>query len=223
MRIFLIVMLVVLLLLECIMLLTGTLYLEYRNGKFRWDVRVWGISLLPLLGKKQKASPEKSEEQKLKQLKKKQTKQTEKEIRENKKQFPMDRLWRTMMQNAEKADFVSQLLVALPLSVRTLCKGISCCNVKLDFLIANDDAAVCAETYGAVQLLVHKLLSSRIIRIRRKRVRICCDFTADACRWDFSFAARVRVGPVLSAAVYFLIAYLRERHTRRKQFKNARI
>lgn len=226
MRIFLWILLILLLLTGLLMALTAVLHVQYWEGTFTWQLRICGISIPQRFFQRKKKSGEDASEKNVKPEKKsrKSRKVSAPELtQEQKKKLLADRIWTSMQKNTEKADTIGSILFSLP--VKMLLRGVSLCRIQIDFLIADEDAARCAWLYGEVQAGVHTLLAklSRIIKVKQKGIRIGWDYTADACRWDCKADLRVRVGPLLTAALYFWMGYQRDKHRAQKALSGSRL
>ncbi len=245
MRIFLVILLILLLLIELLMLLTGVLRVKFQNGQFQWQLRVLGIRILPRSPKRKKKQNEEvlppedmngdgeetagTEEKPTEQDKEIQAEGTEEKKtpmqEDERKRLLADRIWHMVQKIAEKADMGGNIFNSLPRPLKTLCKGISLCKVKIDFLIACEDAADCALTYGSVQAAVQCFLSDmgKHFRVKRKKICIQWDYTADKSRWDFGLDLRVRLGPLIAAALYFWIDYQLDIRRTRKAVSGRKI
>lgn len=139
--------------------------------------------------------------------------------------YYMDKLWKKLQSNAEKADFAGNVLRALPGPLKRLARGISWYAIETDFLIAGEDAAECALLYGRVQSLLHPLLaqSGTVMKVKRKKMIVVCDFTEDKCRWDFSCKFRIRIGTVLASGITLVWIFLTERIKTSRQTSGTRI
>lgn len=216
MRIFLTILLILLLILVLILWSEIVLAVEFWDGKFRYAVRYFGIQVYPF--KKQKEPDPAEEEQKAakkeqKKSEKKAQKQADKDAAaaERKKLLPAEKINRVIQKLAERADMIGEILSAIPGPVQRLCKAITLDQLETDFLIGGEDAADTAVLYGRVQLGVQNLLAwlGRHIHVRRKDVRIACDFAEDKSRWNIRCRVKVRIGTVLAAALWFLWKYWR--------------
>lgn len=203
MHIFLIIMLILLLIFAILLWSSVVVEVEYWGGRFLWSIRYFGIKILPRKKKEEDVAEDEdaSEEDK---KKKKEKKPKKKRLLADKIAYMLADLW-------EKADLVSDILSAAPPFLRRFARGITWDRIEVDFLIANEDAADCAIAYGRMQTLVQNILAQagQLIRVRRKRVAIACDFAADKCRWDVRFRLKLRVGSTLAAAICFAYHYLK--------------
>ncbi|MDE5565089.1 MAG: DUF2953 domain-containing protein, partial [Oscillospiraceae bacterium] len=82
---------------------------------------------------------------------------------------------------------------ALPEAVQKLLRGMTWYDIETDFVIGGEDAAECARLYGNVQGILHVLLgsASHLVKVKRKKIAIACDFTADTSRWNCGCRFRV--------------------------------
>ncbi len=219
MRVFLIILLVLLLIIALLCMLSVSLSLEWWDSKLKWNVRVCGIKILPRKKKKRKlekkdtikktkkasAESEKSAETAEKAPKKQ-------EETDRPKEFFMDKLWRILQKIAKYGDLAGSAFFAIPKPLRKIGKAFTLSHVRTDIVIADEDAGKCAHLYGQVQLLTQQFLANagKAIHVRRKKVSIVCDFTADESKWNVGFRLRFRLGPALAAAVMFLFYFLRD-------------
>jgi hypothetical protein len=211
MRVFLLILLIILLFLAILLLSSIALYVQYRDGSFDWSVRYFGIRILPFRKKRENdtAVSDTKTEKKSKAAHFRKGKEPPKQNPEKRREYFMDKLWKGLQHLAEKADMAGSLAGAVPRPLRRLCRGIVWGNICVDFLVAGEDAAECAVLYGRIQILVQNLLAlaGTVISVRRKKICIDCDFTADESRWNFSFQVKLRVGTAAAAALWFLHDY----------------
>lgn len=201
MKIVLIVLLVLVLLLVIVCLSSVTASVSCRDGTFEWSVKYFGIRILPRAnsgGKPKIAGRHKKSK-------------TEEAATAHKK-FLMDRLWAAMQDIVGKLDIVSSGIAALPGPLQKLLKAITWSDIAADFVIGGEDAADAARMYGIVQAGVQTVIdaSRHVIHVRRKDVRIRCDFTEDSSKWDFSFACKVQIGSMLGALIWLVWSYFRD-------------
>lgn len=238
MRIFLIILLVLLFLLILILCSQVEAAVEYWDGKFRYAVRYFGIQVYPFR-KKPEAAPDAAQEEKKaekeakkaeKQAKKKAKadakKQAEQEAasQEKKKQLLAEKMQRTMQKIAETCDMAGDALFAAPAPLKKLFSAITL-TLETDFCIGGEDAADTAILYGRVQLALQNALANlgRAIHVKRKKVRIACDFVADESRWNVRASVKVRIGTALAAALWLLWNYWWGGRKARKSVVNERI
>ena len=133
------------------------------------------------------------------------------------KPFFMDRLWEKLQDLAEKMDMAGSGLHALPGPLKKLLRGVKLYDIDTDIVTAHEEADKCAELYALVTGGLHSLLGhlSLLMKVRRRDMRIVCDFAADECRFDFSFRVRVRIGAAVGAGIWFLWVYFYDHHFRR--------
>lgn len=214
MRIFLIILLVLLLILAILCMVTVSLSLELWDGKLKWCVKVCGIRILPRKRKsgekkKEKKADEQDTEEKQTEEKKPEEERTEEEQRRD---FFMDKLLKILQKLAKYADYIGSALFSMPKLLRTFCKSITWSHIETDIVVANEDAYQCAKQYGYIQMFLQNMLTQagRLITVKRKQVKVVCDFTADQSRWNFGFRLKIRLGPIIAAAIYFLIHFLKD-------------
>lgn len=192
MRVFLIVMLILLVLTVLICLSNIVANVRFWDGEFTWNVKYLGIQILP---REKKPKKEKEEEVK------------EGELR---KPFLMDKLWMTMQNIVGKLDLAGSGIAALPGPLQALLKSITWSDIITDIVIGGEDAADTAKQYGIVQAGIQTVIdaSRHVIRVKRKDVRIGCDFTADKSRWNAACKFKVQVGPFVGALIWLGIKYI---------------
>jgi len=214
MRIFLIVMAVLLLLITAVMCSGVVIEVSFRSCRLEWCVRYLGIRILP--GKKKPEKPAASDVQETpeepgepaaeKPPKKRRRKEKETPDKPERKPFFMDALWEKLQDLAEKMDMAGSGLHALPGPLRRILRGVTLYDIDTDIVTAHEDADRCAQLYGAVTGGIGDLLghASLFMKVRPGKIRVVCDYAADACRFDFSFRVRLRIGAAVGAALWFL-------------------
>lgn len=193
MKIFLIVLLVLLAIALTVHFSCIVASLRFWDGAFTWDVRYFGIRILP---RQKKEKKEKEEEE-----------PAEKPLR---KSFLMDKFWQKMQSIVGKLDMAGSGIAALPGPLQMLLKSVIWSDIVTDIVIGGEDAAKTAQQYGIVQAAVQTIIdaSRHAVRVRRKDVRIGCDFTADKSRWNAACNVKVQVGPFVWALVWLAVNYL---------------
>ena len=223
MRVFLIVLLVLVLLIAVICWSSGVVELSYWDKELSWCVKYFGIKLLPR-GKKDDAAD--GEDDSASEKKKKKKKKKDEAPEEGKdgdapkqKTFLMDKLWRKMMDIAGKLDLAGSGIAALPGPFQKLLRSITWSDIETDILVAGDDAAKTARTFGTLQTAFRLLLceAQKIIYVKTKKIRIACDFIEDESRWNIRFKLKVRVGTVLAAGIWLAWRFLMDSITAKKQ------
>ncbi len=211
MKIFLIILLILALILTIIMRSSLVVEAEFWDGKFQWAVKYFGFKLFPTKEKEKDEAEEARKEAEKKQKKaEKKAKEKEEKAAEKRRRLWPDRLARKLEELWGNADMVSDILAASPGMFRRFAKGMTLDRIETDIVVANDDAADCAITYGRIQIALQNLLAQlgRAIRVKRKRVSIICDFAADKSRFDMRARLKIRVGSTLWAAICFGCHYL---------------
>ena len=217
MKIFLIILLVLALVIAVICLSSVVASLRCRDGTFEWDVRYFGIKILPRKEKPEKPSrPAKADQKKpggRDNAAPDGDAGEEKPEKPLRRTFLMDKLLQFLQDNVGKLDLAGSGIAALPGPFQKLLKSITWSDIVTDFVIGGEDAADTARLYGLVQTGVQTLIgtSEHIIRVRRRDVKIACDFTADKSKWDFSCKFRVNVGTLLAAVLWLAVRFLRDR------------
>ncbi|MCR5717984.1 MAG: hypothetical protein K6F80_02985 [Oscillospiraceae bacterium] len=210
MKVFLIVLLILVLLITIVCVSQIVACLSFREGKFSWEVRYFGIHILPR-PKSDKPKPPKKDKKK-----KDEPPKNEKPLR---KKLLMDKLWEMLQNVAEKCDLVGSGIAALPGPLQKLLRSVTWSDIETDIVIGGEDAAQTAKQFGIVQVGLNTLVSAsaHMIHVKRKQIRIGCDFTADTSKWDFSCKVRVRIGTVLGAGIWLLWKFLKDRNEAGKQ------
>ncbi len=216
MKIFLIILLVLALLLLVILLSRVEAYAEYWDGTFRYAVRYFGIQVYPF--RKKAGTENKPEEQTAeetpKDAEKKAQKEAEKqaakevEAKVRKHILPAEKMQELMQTISEKADLISDILAVVPGTLQRLLRAVTL-ELETDLLIGGEDAADTAVLYGRIQLALQNLLANlgKHIHVKRKNVRIACDFASDDSRWNVRASIKVRIGTAAAAALWFLWHY----------------
>lgn len=230
MRILLIILLVIVLLLTIILLSSAVLAVEFWNGEFRYAVRYFGIQVYPFKRKKEpdplkeeQKEKEKEEKKQQKKAEKKAAKQAEKA--ERKQLLLAEKMQYAMQQLAERSDMIGEILSAIPRPLQKLLKSVTLGNLETDFRIGGEDAADTALLYGKIQIALQNVLAflGKYIHVKRKKVSIICDFTADESVWNIRCKVKVRIGTALAAALWFLWKYWRAGKQAEKEITNPHI
>ena len=239
MKIFLMILLVLVLLIVVICLSNVVASLSCRDGTFEWSVKYFGIRILPRKPKPDKPeTSQKSEEASRPDAMQETPKPEEasgpeamqetpkpdgKDAKEQpdkplRKTFLMDKLLQFLQDNVGKLDLLGSGIAALPGPFQKLLKSITWSDIETDFVIGGEDAANTARLYGLVQTGVQTVIeaSKHLIHVKRRDVRIACDFTADKSKWDFSCKLKVNVGTILAAGIWLAVKFLRDRSQAKK-------
>lgn len=222
MRIFLIVLLILVLLVMFICMSGVVVAVRFWDGKLEWSVRYLGIRILPRRTKKKKAGSSGI----LERLRKRKAgKPDESEEEKKPKDFLMDKLWKLMQNIAEKADMAGSAWFALPEAVQKLLRGMTWYDIETDFVIGGEDAAECARLYDNVQGILHVLLgsASHLVKVKRKKIAIACDFTADTSCWNCGCRFRVRIGALAAMGISLVWQYFMDGRKAGKQLVNKRL
>lgn len=85
-------------------------------------------------------------------------------------------------------------------------------NLYVSLVLAGDDPADLALNYGRAWTAVGNLLPNleRLVRIRRRDIRLGCDFTADQTRITLRADVTVRLGQLVSLAAVYGVRGLKE-------------
>ncbi len=205
-----IILLVLLILLVIICLSSAVVYVSFWDGKFDWNIRYFGIKLLPRKKKSQKPSEKKE---------KKSDKTTEKSDENKKsdsdkklKKLPADAFLTKLQNIVQKADMADSALNALPSALHWIGKALTWYAIETDIMIANEDAAKCAEQYGLMQIIFQNLLSQtgNFIHVKRKKIQLRCDFTEDKSLYQFRCRVKLHIGKTILVGISFLWNYFKD-------------
>ncbi len=204
MRIFLTILLILALLLTIILLSQVVVAVEFWDGKFRYAVKYFGIQVYPFRKKQEEKPPDSEKEAK------KAKKQAEKEAaaEANKKRLFADKMQRMMQKIADMGDMAGNAFFATPAPLKKLFSSITLV-LETDFLIGGEDAADTAILYGRIQLALQNALANlgKYIHVKRKNMRIACDFVADESRWNVRAEVKLRIGTAVAAALWLVWNY----------------
>ncbi len=223
MRVFLIVLLVLVLLIALICWSSGVVEFSYWDKELSWCVKYFGIKLLPRGRKDDAAEEDESASDDKKKDKKKKKDEASEEAKDGEtprqKTFLMDKLWRKMMDIVGKLDLAGSGIAALPGPFQKLLRSITWSDIETDILVAGDDAAKTARTFGTLQTAFRLLLceAQQVIYVKAKRICIACDFIEDESRWNVRFKLKVRVGTVLAAGIWLAWRFVMDSITAKKQ------
>ncbi len=230
MQVLLIILLVLVLLLTFIMLSSAVLAVELWNGEFRYAVRYFGIQVYPFKRKKEpdpQKEEQKAKEKEEKKQEKKAAKKAEKQAEkaERKKLLLAEKIQYAIQRLAERSDMIGEILSAIPGPLQKLLRSVTLSGLETDFRIGGEDAEDTALLYGKVQIAVQNVLAflGNYIHVRRKKVGILCDFTADESVWNVRCKVKVRIGTAVAAALWFLWKYWRAGRKADKEIVDPRI
>ncbi|MBR1554752.1 MAG: hypothetical protein IJ644_05080, partial [Oscillospiraceae bacterium] len=172
---------------------------------FEWSVRYFGLKLLPR--KKSAGKPKDSGKDK-----KEETSDNEKESEKKPEKFLTDVIWEKMQKFAKRLDMAGSAVSALPPALRCFGNALTWDAIETDILIADEDAADCAQKYGLMQILLQNLLSQSgiFIHVKRKNIRIRCDFIEDTCRYNFRCKVKINIGKTILAGIVFVWNYFKD-------------
>ena len=190
---------------------------SFWGGKFEWCIRYFGFRVLPRKKKAKTSDDDKKQDTK--------TDKKDEPEKSSSKLLLMDKIMKKIQKFAETMDMAGSGMAALPGTLRSLGKAITWYHIETDILIANEDAAKCAEEYGIIQAAVQNLISQtgNLIHVRRKQIRISCDFAEDTSRFDFRCRIKIHIGKTLIAGIVFLIGYLKDSRKAEKAVRNQKL
>ncbi len=193
---------------------------RYWNEKLEWSVRYFGIQILP---RKKKQKPPASEDAPRKKGRKKAEKPEASEPEEPQKPYLllMDKIWKKMQSTAGKMDKAGNAFYALPDTMRWFVKSVRIHRLKTDFIIGDEDAAVCARNYGMIQTALQAF--SSFMNIKKREIAVRCDFTQDTCHYQISTVISIQIGLLILTGLVFVIEYLKNRHKDRKILANHKL
>lgn len=217
MRVFLMIVGILVLLTVLVCISHVVVVLSFRGGQFDWSVRYLGIRILP--------RPKKDKPGKKPKKEKKKTKKQEQEEADRKKDFLIDKLWRLMQKITDKADMAGSAVFALGGPLMLFLRGVTWYDIETDFVIGGEDAAKTAELYGKIQMVLQPLLggASSIMKVRRKRMSIVCDYTEDTSRFDCGCRFKVSVGTMLAMLIWLAWDYFADERKASKTLVTDRI
>ena len=197
--------LIILLLIIIICLSNVSAHVSFWDGNFEWSVRYFGLKLLPR--KKSAGKPKDSGKDK-----KEETSDNEKESEKKPEKFLTDVIWEKMQKFAKRLDMAGSAVSALPPALRCFGNALTWDAIETDILIADEDAADCAQKYGLMQILLQNLLSQSgiFIHVKRKNIRIRCDFIEDTCRYNFRCKVKINIGKTILAGIVFVWNYFKD-------------
>lgn len=230
MRILLIILLVLVLLVTIILLSSVVLAVEFWNGEFRYAVRYFGIKVYPFK-EETEPDPVKEEQKAKKKAEKKAAKKAAKKAeqqaakQERKKLLLAEKIQSAMQKLAERSDMIGEILSAIPGPLQKLLSSITLGNLETDFRIGGEDAADTALLYGKIQIAVQNVLAflGKYMHVKRKKVGITCDFTADESLWNVRCKVKLNIGTAVAGALWFLWKYWRAGKAAEKQIVSPRI
>ena len=128
------------------------------------------------------------------------------------KKFLADGFLYKLQDIAHKADMADSAFNALPSALRWIGKALTWYAIETDIVIADEDAAQCAEQYGLMQLIIQNLLSQtgNLIHVKRKKIQLRCDFTEDKSLYQFRCRVKLHIGKTILAGISFLWNYFKD-------------
>ena len=222
-RVLTVIALVLLLLVIILCLSNIRASVSFWDGRLDWNIRYFGLKLLPRKSKPESETPEDQTENKKSGRAEKKESKTEKS--ETQKKAFMDHILEKFHKFVKKADMAGSALAALPPALRCFRKAVTWYAIETDILIANEDAADCARQYGLIQLIVQNLFGQvgALIHVRQKKIRISCDFIEDQSRYNFRCKVKINVGRTILTGISFLWHYLKDSGTAKKSIVNPKL
>lgn len=215
--------------------------ISFWDEKFTWSVRYFGFQILPFQKKEKKSRKKMTRKARKIQKKSKvgdadtQNRETEKEADimqdqkpemdfqkkseseptpEKKQNFRMDQMLKSLQKFVSAMDMAGSACAAVPGTFRSLAWAAKWCDIRTNITIGGEDAYECARNYGLMQAAIQNLLAQvgTKITVKRKEIRIFCDFTQDESSYYFKFSFQIHVGKTILAVIYFLLVYFWDKH-----------
>ena len=205
-KIFFTALLIILLLTVIVCLSNVSAYISFWEGKLDWCVRWFGLRLLP---RKKSAGTSPKDNKKETSEKSEDKKQKSEKKSEN---FLMDTLLQKMQKFIKRLDMAGSAVTALPPALRCFGNALTWDAIETDILIADEDASDCARKYGLMQIILQNLFSQSgyFMHVKRKNIRIQCDFIEDTCRYNFRCRVKINIGKTILAGIVFVWNYFRD-------------
>ncbi len=213
MRIMLTVLLIILLIIIIFCISSVKVNLSFWDGKFDWNVRYFGLQILPRKKKEKKTGNSENQKKSDKKSEISQKEETAETEENPKKPVPelMDKILEKMQKTVKRLDLAGSGLTALPSALYWFGRAVTWYDIETDILIADEDAAVCARNYGLAQMVLQNLFgqTGSMIHVRRKSVSIRCDFIEDKSKYQFRCKVKINIGKTILAGIVFLWNYLK--------------
>lgn len=144
---------------------------------------------------------------------------------EKKAVFKMDQKLKSWQKLVSKIDMAGSACVAIPGTLRIFAGALQWCDIRTDITVGGEDAFETARNYGLLQGAVQNLLaqSGIWIKVRRKDIRIACDFTQDQSNYNLQCTFRLHIGRTILAVLYFIIAYFLDKFRTKSAIENPKL
>ncbi len=191
-------------------------HVQYWDGEIFWNVRYFGIKLLPSKSKRKKKTVSDSNSNSNAKPKNKHSPEpeTETELEKPPKKLILDKFSERMQKLVNRLDMAESGMHALPETMVYLGKAMTWDSIETDILIAAEDAAACAEEYGLMQIILQNLFSQTGIwvHVKRKNIQLKYDFIEDKSKYNFRCKVKINIGKFIFALFVFLWYYLKDSH-----------
>ncbi|MDE7121824.1 MAG: hypothetical protein K2O42_06655 [Oscillospiraceae bacterium] len=144
---------------------------------------------------------------------------------EKKTVFKMDQKLKFLQKFVSRMDMAGSACAAVPGTLRIFASALQWCDIQTDIIIGGEDAYESARNYGILQAIIQNLLAQTGIwmKVRRKDIRIACDFTQDESSYHLKCAFRLHIGLTILAVLYFIVAYFRDKFRMKSAIVNPKI
>ena len=144
---------------------------------------------------------------------------------EKKPVFKMDQKLKSLQKFVSRMDMAGSACAALPGTLRIFAGALQWCDIQADIVIGGEDAYESARNYGILQAAVQNLLAQTgiWIKVRRKDIRISCDFVQDESVYHLKCAFRLHIGKTIFAVLYFVTAYFMDKFWTKSAIVNQKI
>ncbi|MDE5768354.1 MAG: hypothetical protein K2H82_03110, partial [Oscillospiraceae bacterium] len=144
---------------------------------------------------------------------------------EKKAVFKMDQKLKSWQKFVSRMDVAGSVCAALPGTLRIFAGALQWCDIQTDIVVGGEDAYESARNYGILQAAVQNLLAQTgiWIKVRRKDIRISCDFTQDESMYHLKCAFRLHIGLTIFAVLYFIAAYFRDKFRMKSAIVNPKL
>ena len=219
-KVFFTALLIILLLIIIICLSSVSARISFWEGKFEWSVRWFGLKLLP-----RKKSAGKSEQSGKDKKPASSGTENNEDTEKKPEKFFMDTVWEKMQKFAKRLDMAGSAVSALPPALRCFGNALTWDAIETDILIADEDASDCARKYGLMQIVLQNLFSQsgNLMHVKRKNIRIRCDFIEDESRYHFRCRVKVHIGKTIVAGIVFLWNYFKDSAQAKKEIVSQKL
>lgn len=228
MMIFRLLLCVFIILILIICLSSVSVHISYWGGKLKWSVWYLGFQILPLRKRKtksrkksrlkkkaKKADHDKPKFRQTAEIKQQPDIQPEKKTDNHQKtpdHFKIDKMLERFTRFVGMMDITGSVMAALPATLNSLRKALTWYAIETDIVIADEDAARCAQKYGLWQTVLQNLLTGNFIHTERKKIRIQYDFVAEESCYQFRCRLKLHIGRTIWTVIIFICKYFLDKH-----------